>query len=57
MMARKMKDTDSEDEIRVSRWIADNIVQFKGLRLVRRRLRSLTATIMGSSQPPSFATS
>lgn len=54
MMARKMKDTDSEEEIREA---------FKVGRVIERRRqsinvhRSLIATTTDSSQLPSFVTS
>ncbi|KAG7055698.1 calmodulin [Colletotrichum scovillei] len=55
MMARKMKDTDSEEEIREAFKVRRASATRKWIMLIRGR--SLTAITTASSPPPSFATS
>ena len=56
MMARKMKDTDSEDEIRECSCVRQSETHYTN-RLLRRRLRCLIEIIMALSLPPNYAMS
>jgi hypothetical protein len=56
MMARKMKDTDSEEEIREAFKVCARR-ESAALNSLTSGTRSLTATTTDSSRQPSFATS